>query len=334
MKPLRKIHLFVLLLTLLTLFVFSGCSMVATVDGTDRTDDAASDEAAIVSAEGFDLNGATLSASVPNATDSLSFPDRIRVSETSPRKLSEDDKLRWWLDGTTLRIRYAKSGIRLFSANLEKTLTVSLPKGTVLKNAGIHATSADLNIRELSAEEIALDTSSGDISAAVTAKKLKASSTSGDMKISQEEDLDTATLDSTSGNIGASFGSAKEIAVTTTSGGAGVTVTGAADRVKAHSTSGNVYLDLAEAGTAEASSTSGSVSFKAGRIGTLKIDSTSGDVTACLPEDPGFRCEISTTSGDISSDLAVKQEGSVYTCGDESAKCRISTTSGDVRLAK
>ena len=260
--------------------------------------------------------------------------DRIRVSETSPRELSDDDKLRWWLDGTTLRIRYAKSGIRLFSANLEKTLTVSLPEGTVLKNAGIHATSADLNIRELSAEEIALDTSSGDISAAVTAKKLKASSTAGDMKISQEEDLDTATLDSTSGNIGASFGSAKEIAVTTTSGGAGVTVTGAADRVKAHSTSGNVYLDLAEAGTAEASSTSGSVSFKAGRIGTLKIDSTSGDVTACLPEDPGFRCEISTTSGDISSDLAVKQEGSVYTCGDESAKCRISTTSGDVRLAK
>ena len=90
MKPLRKIHLFVLLLTLLTLFVFSGCSMVATVDGTDRTDDAASDEAAIVSAEGFDLNGATLSASVPNATDSLSFPDRIRVSEGATWRLSRN----------------------------------------------------------------------------------------------------------------------------------------------------------------------------------------------------------------------------------------------------
>ena len=51
----------------------------------------------------------------------------ITVSETANRSLSEDDKLRWWLDGKTLRIRYIKDGITL-TFGLDKTLTVSLPR--------------------------------------------------------------------------------------------------------------------------------------------------------------------------------------------------------------
>ena len=75
----------------------------------------------------------------------------VIVSETANRALSEDDMLRWWLDGDTLRIRFAKSGFRI-SVNLDKHLTVSLPKGTVLKSADIGTTSGDLFIPALAAD--------------------------------------------------------------------------------------------------------------------------------------------------------------------------------------
>ena len=43
----------------------------------------------------------------------------VIVSETANRELSEDDRLRWWLDGDTLRIRFARPGFRI-SVNLDK----------------------------------------------------------------------------------------------------------------------------------------------------------------------------------------------------------------------
>ena len=106
----------------------------------------------------------------------------ITVSETADRDLSEDDQLRWWLDGTTLRIRYAKPGFRI-SVSLHKQLTVSLPEGTVLKTAEIGSTSGDLNIPALAADEIRLDSTSGNVFAVTDTKKLTASATSGDIQI-------------------------------------------------------------------------------------------------------------------------------------------------------
>ncbi|MBP5610328.1 MAG: InlB B-repeat-containing protein, partial [Clostridia bacterium] len=85
MKPLNK-YLFLLILLLLALSVLAGCSMVS-VDG-EQTDEAASDEAAIVSAEGFTVNGTSLSLTVPNATASLAFAEKITVSEGATWKIT------------------------------------------------------------------------------------------------------------------------------------------------------------------------------------------------------------------------------------------------------
>ena len=62
----------------------------------------------------------------------------VSVSEVANRATSEDEKLRWWLDGTTLRIKYSKPQLTIFN-NLKKTLTVSLPEGIVLKTTKIPA---------------------------------------------------------------------------------------------------------------------------------------------------------------------------------------------------
>ena len=255
----------------------------------------------------------------------------IIVSETSPKQLSEDNQLRWWLDGTTLRVQYAKSGLRL-SWNLQKTLTVSLPEGTVLKKADIAATSAEMTVSDLVAEEIVLGSTSGNLTASTVTQKLTAASTSGDMNIRQENVIESAVLRSTSGNIACTLDVAKTVSAESTSGSVGLTLTDCAGSVTMRSTSGNVIADLPSADTVSLHSTSGSINVSLGAFKELKADSTSGSVTAALPGEPGLTCSVHTTSGSFSSDLALAKNGSTYTCGDGSASCSITTTSGDVRI--
>ena len=196
----------------------------------------------------------------------------ISVSETANKTLSEDDRLRWWLDGTTLRIRYAKSGIR-FSFNLEKKLTVSLPEGTVLKQPDIGTTSGDLFIPALAADDIRLNSTSGSVSLDVagTAEEVKAGSTSGNISPVLAS-VNKADFSSTSGCFSGSVRAFQEL--------------------KIHTTSGKVDVKLpAEPGF------------------TCKVDSSSGDLTTALSlakngnqytcGDGSARCSIDTSSGDI-----------------------------------
>ena len=255
----------------------------------------------------------------------------VIISETSQKTISEDDKLRWWLDGTTLRVRYAKSGFRI-SFNLEKQLTVSLPEGAVLKSADISATSGDLKIPYLAADDIRLDTTSGNISAVIAAGKLAASSTSGDVEIRQAADIETVDLGSTSGSISCELGNVRKLAAKSTSGSVRAAVTGAADSVKIGSTSGNVYPEIASANKVEISSTSGCVSGSVASFAEMKVGTTSGAVTLKLPAEPGFTLKAGTGSGSFNSGIAMENSRDTYTCGDGSARCEISTTSGDIRI--
>lgn len=222
----------------------------------------------------------------------------VSVRETANKTLSDDDKLHWWLDGTTLRVQYTKPGIRYFwnNWNLQKTLTVSLPEGTVLKSAKIDATAADLEIGSLAADEILLDTTAGDIAASTVAKKLVVSSTSGKMDIRQDSPMDSVKLTATAGSIFCRLADAKEINADTTAGSIDMTVTGSAKNIS--------------------------------------LDSTAGSVTLRLPTEPGFTCRVSTTAGSFNSPLSLQKDGKTYTCGDGSVQCSISTTAGSVRLDK
>ena len=258
----------------------------------------------------------------------------ISVSETANKTLSEDDRLRWWLDGTTLRIRYAKSGIR-FSFNLEKKLTVSLPEGTVLKQADIGTTSGDLFIPALAADDVRLGSTSGSIDAVTNTPKLYAVSTSGDVKVRQDSDINTVDLGSTSGSIFCTLGgSVKTLNASSTSGAVSLNVAGAAEEVKAGSTSGSIYPDLASVNKAEFGSTSGCFSGSVRAFRELKIHTTSGKVDVKLPTDPGFTCKVDSASGDLTTALSLTKDGNKYTCGDGSAQCSIDTTSGDITLSK
>ncbi len=258
----------------------------------------------------------------------------VTVSETSPKPLAEEHKLRWWLDGKTLRIRYIKDGITL-TFGLDKTLTVSLPRGTTLKKAEISATSADISTDNLLADEIVFDTTSGDLNVYTSAKKLTAGSTSGDITIQQRLDLDSVNVSSTSGFIGLTLGNAKNVDVGSTSGAIRVTASGSIGNIRLDSTSGSITPDLQDVEKADFSSTSGDITATLASFTDLNVDATSGDVSLKLTETTGFTLDLDARPKKLRTTLpmAVKDEGK-YVFGDGSARLRVSTTSGGIRIEK
>ncbi len=236
----------------------------------------------------------------------------VILEETASRSLSEDEQLHWWLDGDTLRVQMHKSGIRLSMP--AKELTITLPEGMRPEKASFSLTSGDLEIPEIKAERLDIHTTSGNMNVKAETPNLKAETTSGSAELVLAGENRIAECSCTSGGIRLTAGKT--------------------DRVKMSSTSGFLEFDGEESKSLEMGSTSGNVLLKVRKFETAGVGCTSGDVTARLPEDPGFRAEISTTSGKVSTGLALKQEGKTYTCGDESGKLDIRTTSGDVRLEK
>ena len=237
---------------------------------------------------------------------------KASLAETAKRALSEDEKLQWWLEGNTLHVQFAKPGIRWNMP--EKELTVTLPQGTALERAEIHTTSGDIEIPELAADVMILDSTSGDIRAGAEVKNAEINATSGDQEIRLAGEAEIVRLNSTSGSIAA----AAEKAVI----------------FEAASTSGGVSMEAAECREAKANSTSGDIRVSFGKLEKLTVDATSGSVTAALPETPGFTADVRTTSGDFSSDIALTRDGNRYVCGDGSASVSIGTTSGNVRMEK
>ena len=234
----------------------------------------------------------------------------ITLRETAQRSLSEDEKLQWWVDGDTLRVQFTKPGIRWNMPG--KELTVTLPEGISLDEAGIHLTSGDIVIPSMKAEKLTLSATSGSMDAAAEAKKVEADCTSGNIRVKLTGETEKVNVGCTSGSVTLE---AEKVG-----------------KAEAGSTSGEVRVTAAEAGSVKAGSTSGKIYVELQKFSELKIGATSGDVTAVLPADPGFTAKVDSTSGKFSSDLALTKNGDKYVCGDGSAKVEIDTTSGNTRI--
>lgn len=256
----------------------------------------------------------------------------IIITETAPGAIPEDKAVHWWMDGNTLRIRYAKSGVILLRG-LKKELTVTLPEGTRLKTARITGTSSDLDVSAITAEELEMQTTSGDIHAGASAKKVSLGATSGNI-LGTLDGAEEITAGSTSGSVSLiQAGTTKAVRLSSTSGALSIKAEEIVD-LTAGSTSGSISVEAKKAEKAELSATSGSITLALEAFSDLKAGTTSGSVTAALPETPGFTGDFSTTSGRFDSALALTRNGSVYSCGDGSGRCTIHTTSGSITLRK
>ena len=236
--------------------------------------------------------------------------DTVSVSETSGAKLGEDQKLRWWLDGDTLRIRFAKPGIRLSHPN--KELTVALPEGTVPEEIDISVTSADTEITGLKAKTLKLGGTSGTFNASAEAEEVTAGTTSGDINLQLTGKTERIEAAATSGRIRIEAEKAGEI--------------------KAGATSGDIEISAEESGRTEVDSTSAGATIRLKKLGEVSVSTVSGTAVLQVPSTPGFRAEVSTVSGRTEMKQAVTQQGNTYTCGDGSGKIHITTVSGDIRI--
>lgn len=257
----------------------------------------------------------------------------IRVSEKTTGVISEDMRMRWHLDGDTLRIEYNQPGFHLFSIiPHDKELTVSLPEGLRLEKVDIHSTSGNLFIPALWTESVKLKSTSGDIRAAVNARIVNSKLTSGDIELQVMSAAEEIKIESTSGDITLeSAWAADKTEIESTSGKIRAAVKQTA-KFKAKSTSGDIYTVLGNVKNANIKSTNGMVTVETGSMEKLEIRTTSGDVTAYLPTAPGFTAQIETTSGRIESQPPLIKDGKTYIAGDGSSKVEIHATSGNVTL--
>ena len=257
----------------------------------------------------------------------------IRISEKTTGVISKDMRMRWCLDGDTLRIEYDQPGFHLFSViPHDKELTVTLPEGITLEKADIHSTSGGLFIPALRADSVKLKSTSGDIHAAVSARTIKSKLTSGDIELQVMSAAEEITIESTSGDITLeSAWAADKTEIDSTSGEIRAAIK-QTDEFKVKSTSGDIHAVLGNVKTANIKSTSGKVTVETEGMEKLEIRATSGDVTAYLPTAPGFTAQLETTSGRIDSQMPLTKDGKTYTAGDGSGKVEIHTTSGNVTV--
>ena len=256
----------------------------------------------------------------------------ISLKETSDKPIRDDMRLRWYLDGETLRVRYAKSGLRL-TALQEKTLTLTLPEGIALERADIEATSGELNIPELTAGTLALRVTSGDITAAAAAQTVTAASTSGNIGLKLSGKTESVKVSVTSGNVRVEAEDAGAVSAAATSGDIDLSALKAA-QTDVSATTGRVTVDIAEAQRVHADVTAGDVRIGLGAFDTLDVSATAGNVRLKLPDSPGFTARLSTTSGTVENSMPLSHKDGSYVLGDGSGSVTVRTTSGGIRLDK
>ena len=309
------------LLMIVLCLTFCGCATAhASYPNADKytignfTYDAAAVEAVEINwtsgrVEVKESNGATLS--VAEKTDNL----------------TEDQLMRWWLDGKTLRIQYWRSGYTGTLKGAQKRVTVEIPKDIALtvnvtsgeivtgdhqlKNVALKATSGEIELGAIDAEDILVEATSGNLEAGpLRAKKqIKMSCTSGKIKVVNAM-ADTVTLQCTSGNISAG------------------PIDAAVFNVQC--TSGDIELEAVKAEDGQIKTTSGDIDLGLYQCGRVEVGCTSGDVRLSAVHGSGMTVDYTTNSGSLNGKGGKKTYHEVI--GDGASTVTVKTTSGDLKL--
>ena len=231
-----------------------------------------------------DLDWAAGDVTVKHGSGTLS------VSESGGETLSVSERLHWWLDGTTLRIKYCESGYSHVIPSKDKQLTLELPENIDLK---IDIASGKVRADALNVSSLEIDTASGGVEiGTLTAREAEIDTASGGVTIG------TATIE-------------REFDVDTASGGLTVDRI-SAQTIKIDTASGGTTLGLDKVTTVDIDAASGKI--------TLKLFDTEAGATVRLAKlSGGFDCKIPMTA-----------EGKNYKIGSGAIQISIDTASGGV----
>ena len=221
--------------------------------------------------------------------------DSVLIQEVTGGKIDKDMRVHWWLDGTTLRVKFCASGLKPRIYHGKKDLTVTVPETLSLSAISVDSASAEVSVLGASMDELSVDTASGAIRVDTDCglQSLRTDSASGEQDIKVRSAV-SAELDAASGKISLTADTVRSLDIDTASG--------------------DVLCRLRE--TPDDGS----------------IDTASGKVAVVLPEDAAFTLKLSTASGKMNSDFAMKKSGSTYVCGSGDGRLHIDTASGAVSL--
>lgn len=218
----------------------------------------------------------------------------LSVSESGADALKEEEKLHWWIDGTTLKIKFCKSGVELLLNGLnKKDLTVELPAF------------ADLEIEVASGKVI------------------------GEEML----DLGEVHVETASGGASIGFLSAKEIRIETASGAWKLGRVSVSGDFKVDTASGGLTVDEITAETVKVDNASGSISFGKIAAEEVHIDSASGSIKLGLADqEAGAEIEYESVSGSFKCNLPYEKSGKTYQIGRGLMKVQIEVVSGSVTV--
>ena len=239
----------------------------------------------------------------------------VLLSEEADFSKTDDMRVHWWLDGTTLRVRFSAPGVR-FSVfhHGEKELTIKIPETMNLDEITVNAASADVTVDgPIKAETLSVATVSGEMDISCESNEIDLGSASGDIKLEQIAKTALVQLHTASGNIESRFERC--------------------EKANFDSASGEIDVVANELSSLIANSVSGNVSYEMKKaVRKCEIRTVSGEIMLGMPDDLGFTVRINSASGDFRSDLALKKDGKTYVYKDGSAEVFLKTTSGDMMI--
>ena len=216
----------------------------------------------------------------------------LSVSESGGDALAVSERLHWWLDGTTLRIKYCESGFSHLIQAKQKHLYLELPESVDLK---IDVASGDIGADTLCVKTLDVDKASGGMRiASLTADEAEIDSASGGIELGTVAVRGRFSVNTASGGLTVERISAKTVGIDTASGG--------------------VSLGLDTVGTVDIDAASGRTRLKlldAGRGATIRLKKLSGS----------FDCKLPMTA-----------EGKSFIIGNGETQISIDTASGGVTI--
>ena len=112
--------------------------------------------------------------------------ETVTFSETSGATLDEEQTMHYWLEGTTLHLKFAQSkrGV-LVKSFPKKDLKVTLPKESSLREVDIDAVDTQVNLEGISVSDLDIETVDGNVNAYLvgTLQEISVETVGGDVAI-------------------------------------------------------------------------------------------------------------------------------------------------------
>ena len=302
----------VVVLAFLICLAVSSCFLRKVVSGVSRISGVSYVDSAKYSVGNFtyrasDVDTVSVNYISGKLTIVQSASKTLEATETSSEKLSDAQTMHWYLDGSTLRIRFCESG---FNGTIpDKALVLEIPEGIDIE---LDLTSGEVVFdTEVHAENVEIGTTSGTVRVGkLTAVSFEAGSTSGDTYIDSVS-ADDVKLASTSGST--------EIGRLS------------AGNVDFAATSGSMKIGSASCDSMDGASTSGNITIGLDRCSKLRIGCTSGNVELSRLPAGGATVDYDKTSGTLKADGYMIKGGKMV-FGNGECSVSVTTTSGNLTV--